>query len=273
MNDKFMNWEEAVLWLKEQPEQVELVRACFYDDPLIKAAERYYQSTEWLAVRRLLPDPPGKVLDIGAGRGISSYALAKDGWETVALEPDSSSIVGAGAIRILAKEAGFNIRIEETWGEKLPFNDKTFDCVHGRQVLHHARDLETFCREVSRVLKKGGVFIATREHVISRREDLDKFLKNHPLHHLYGGENAYLLGEYISSIQGAGIRLSHILNPFQSDINLFPETVDGIKIQIAKKIRLTWHGVIPDILLKFLGERNSEPGRLYTFVGVKTDGK
>src|SRR3989304_10231248 len=102
MNYKPMTWEEAVLWLKQQPDQTELVKACFFDDPLIETAERYYKSSEWEAVRELIPNPQGKALDLGAGRGISSYALAKDGWDTTALEPDKSKIVGAGAIRSLA---------------------------------------------------------------------------------------------------------------------------------------------------------------------------
>jgi hypothetical protein len=42
MNAKAITWEEAVLWLRNQPDQAELVRACFYDDPLPAAAERYY---------------------------------------------------------------------------------------------------------------------------------------------------------------------------------------------------------------------------------------
>jgi len=46
MSARFVSWEEAVLWLREQPEHRELVRACFYDDPLSAAAERYYMSTE-----------------------------------------------------------------------------------------------------------------------------------------------------------------------------------------------------------------------------------
>lgn len=59
--------------------------------------------------------------------------------------------------------------------------------VFARQVLHHARNLEMLCREVSRVLKPHGIFIATREHVISKPEDLARFLKKHPLHQFYGG--------------------------------------------------------------------------------------
>lgn len=273
MKDMRMTWEEAVLWLKAQPDQAELVRACFYDDPLIEAAERYYKSSEWTAVRKFLPGKPGRALDLGAGRGISSYALAKDGWETVALEPDKSVVVGAGAIRSLAREAGLDIRVEETWGEKLPFEDGFFDLVHGRQVLHHAGDLKKLCRETARVLKKGGTFIATREHVISRPEDLERFRKNHPLHDLYGGENAYLLDEYISAIRGAGFRLKHVLNPCESDINLFPDTVEKSRARLAKSFKVPWPGLMPDVLLRFLGWRDDMPGRLYTFVGIKTDGR
>ena len=166
MFNKLLTWEEAVTWLKSQPEHVELVRACFYDDPLLSASERYLSSDEWQAVRALLPAPSGRALDLGSGRGISAFALARDGWETVALEPDPSLIVGAGAIRSLATEAELNIEVVEEWGEQLPFGDDLFDVVHCRQVLHHARDLAKLCEEIYRVLKPGGVFIATREHVI-----------------------------------------------------------------------------------------------------------
>ena len=62
------------------------MRACFFDDPLAAAAERYYRSSEWAAVRALLPPRPGLALDLGSGRGISAYALARDGWRVVALE-------------------------------------------------------------------------------------------------------------------------------------------------------------------------------------------
>jgi SAM-dependent methyltransferase len=221
-----MTWEEAVIWLRRQPDQAALVRACYYDDPLIDAAKRFAGSGEWQAVRALLPGRPGRALDLGAGRGISSYALARDGWRVTALEPDPSGLVGAGAIRSLAAEAGLDITVEGHWGERLPFPDGLFDLVHGRQVLHHAKDLDGFCREVGRVLKRGGIFIGTREHVISRPEDLGAFLEHHPLHRFYGGENAYLLRQYLSAITGGGLSLLKVLGPYDSPINYFPMTDD-----------------------------------------------
>jgi SAM-dependent methyltransferase len=259
-------WEDAVVWLRNQPDRSELVRACFFDDPLYEAAKRYYASTEWIAVRELLTGTHGAALDLGAGRGISSYALARDGWQVSALEPDPSDVVGAGAIRALAREAGLDIRVEEEWGESLPFPNSTFDLVHGRQVLHHARDLKRLCAEVARVLKPGGVFIATREHVISKTEDLSDFLAAHPLHSIYGGEHAYLLDEYLTAIRGSGIILTRVFNPYQSDINLYPETVAGLKRRLAKRMHVP-AVLIPNCSLTVLGAVNRAPGRLYTFVG------
>src|SRR5437016_3057671 len=100
------SWEEAVRWLCQQPDQQELVRACYYDEPRTQAAERFRRSEEWQATRAWLPKHLGRALDVGAGHGISSYALTVDGWRTTALEPDPSSFVGAEAIRRLAIEGG-----------------------------------------------------------------------------------------------------------------------------------------------------------------------
>ena len=96
MSDKMLSWEEAVQWLRDQPEKSELVKFCYYDDPLETAAERFLQSEEWVELVNLLKSKKsGQVLDIGAGRGISSYAFAKSGYEVTALEPNPSLLVGA----------------------------------------------------------------------------------------------------------------------------------------------------------------------------------
>lgn len=267
--ESFSSWEDAVADLKRKSGSEELVRACFYDDPLLEAAERYWQSSEWHSVRSYLSAAAGSALDIGAGRGISAYALARDGWKVTALEPNPSNLVGAGAIRALAVEACLSIEIVQNWGEKLPFENNVFDFVHCRQVLHHARDLGQLCSQIGRVLKPGGMLIATREHVISRKEDLASFLDTHPLHRYYGGEHAYLLREYTDAIERAGLKISDILNPLETPINFYPATREELKVRMASKLCLPFPRLIPDAALTLAGRWINTPGRLFTFVARK----
>lgn len=271
MKDDPLSWEEAVLWLKTQPDHQQTVLDCYYDDPLAESAERFYTSTEWHAVQQILAGvSPGKALDIGAGRGISSYALAKDGWVVTALEPDPSLIVGSGAINQLRETAALNITVVEEYGETLPFADNHFDLVYGRAVLHHADQLKKFCAEMVRVVKPGGIFVATREHVISQKKDLQTFLDSHPLHSLYRGEHAFLLSEYLEAFRQAGLKLTHILPRYDSDINLFPKTQHEIKKRFTEKIGLPAPGwLFKSIIIPMLNRIDATPGRLYTFIGTK----
>jgi hypothetical protein len=122
---------------------------------------------------------------------------------------------------------------------------------------------------VFRVLKPGGYFLAIREHVISQKSDLPQFLDAHPLHNLYGGENAFILKEYKNAITQSGFEKIRILAHYDSDINLFPETQADLKMRFSQKIKMK----IPDwewnLLLKLKNLINHEPGRLYTFIGYK----
>lgn len=281
-NRYFSSWEDAVAWLRQQPEQAQLVTDCYYDDPLIDAADRYWRGDEWGAVRELLAGRLGKALDVGAGRGIASYALAKEGLEVTALEPDSSALVGGGAIRALVAESGLPIRVVEEFSEHLPFADDEFDVVFARAVLHHTQDLGGACREFFRVLKSGGLFIAIREHVISRKEDLPRFLERHLLHRLYGGEHAYLLEQYLAAIGQSGFAHMKVVSPWQSPLNYAPYTLTTLKAELARRAGFGIPGVgrmvstlldrpgVWPLARRMLDRFDRRPGRLYSFVAEKS---
>jgi len=279
-----ITWEEAVLWLRAQPDQQELVRACYFDDPLPEAAARYEASEEWQAVRAILPSKVGIALDLGAGRGISSFALAKAGWQVDALEPDSSAIVGRGAIEHLVNKTAMPIRLLDGFAEQIPAQDDAYDLVFGRQVMHHAHNLQNMCREIFRVLQPGGTFIATREHVISKKEDLQAFLNSHPLNYLYGGENAFLLQEYTEALENAGFQVRYVFGPFDTPINYFPMSRKQwrrtIQAPIARRIGrmftrlllsevLPWNKNIYRSLAQRASQNDNAPGRLYSFFAHK----
>ena len=272
----FASWEDAVAWLVSQPDKQDIVQAGYYDSPLIGAATRFWHSAEWTSVRTYLPTRKGTALDVGAGRGIASFALAKDGWKVTALEPDPSSLVGTGAIKSLASETSLPISVTQEFGERLPFPDASFDLVFARQVLHHARDLSKLCSEISRVLRPGGTFIAVRDHVLQKKSHLQRFLDSHPLHHLYGGENAYLLSEYRQAIADAGLVVDKMLRSFETQIHYDLEQIGDIRTKIEQRMQKIPLGkplasaLLTDrtlrVALKVFARFDARPGSAVSFI-------
>jgi len=271
-------WEDAVRWLRQQPDSRVLVRDSYYDDPLSAAADRYHASGEWQEIRNLLGPAAGRTaLEIGAGRGIASYALAREGFTVTALEPDPSELVGSGAIRSLAAETGLPIAVVQVGSETLPFANASFDVVFARAVLHHVSDLATALAETARVLKPGGTLLAVREHVISRNEDLPAFLASHPLHSRYGGEHAYLLDEYTTAIEANGFVIERCLGPLESPINYWPHDEASLRREIAARFdrvpglpllarAALATPLVGDLLMSLAARFDRRPGRLYSFL-------
>ena len=274
-----LNWEDAVRWYRAQPGNEAEIRNNYFDLPVRQAAARYAQSEEFAEVLRLLgAGKKRQVLDLGAGNGIASFALAQNGWLVTALEPDPSEEVGAGAIKALADETSLPITVVENAGETLPFADASFDAMHARQVLHHAVDLELMLQEAARVLRPGGLLLCTREHVADDEEQLVAFRTEHPLHHLYGGEHAYPLARYLAAFSGAGLRVRETWGPLESILNFFPGTEAQRRVSVAQVANhscfrlghlLGWSRRFREIQLQHHTMHDRTPGRIYSFLAQK----
>ncbi|RIK75634.1 SAM-dependent methyltransferase [candidate division KSB1 bacterium] len=282
--DQRMTVGQVVECFRQMPEKRQLIEHCYLDENLLLAARRFYGSEEFLSimehvVRRGL-HASGLVLDLGGGNGVASLAWNWAGHHVVLMEPDKSDVVGLGAITPLLKQGEYNIKACAAIGESLPFSDNTFDIVYARQILHHVSNLDAVCAEAYRVLKSKRLFIATREHVISKPGDLSAFLGNHPVHQYTGGENAYLLTEYYNALKRAGFKKIEILGPWESVINYYPmsksEFVDRCFKSLRKHIgvRLGQYLAAKRSIQRFYGRyrtvRNQTPGRLYSFLAMRS---
>jgi SAM-dependent methyltransferase len=93
-------------------------------------------------------------LDMGAGGGHVSYALARHARQVIASDLSSEMLA---AVARTAREKGLgNIETVEAPAEHLPFEDETFDFVASRFSAHHWRDFDAGLREARRTLKRGG---------------------------------------------------------------------------------------------------------------------
>jgi SAM-dependent methyltransferase len=267
-------WEQAVQSLIDDPSKGDLVRACYFDPPLLQAAQRYASSQEWTQVRVQIGSIRGRAADIGAGNGIVSFALAQDGFEVVSVEPDPSDLVGAGAIRSVAAQSSLPIEVRAGVGEALPLEDNEVDLILVRQVLHHAKDLEQFCKEIARCVKSGGVVITLRDHVVSGPEQMQAFFDAHPLHSTYGGENAFTRDAYRAALTRAGLKIQREIGPLESVINFAPLSLDDLRNEIAKRLGFLGavarfalaSDAIMRMVLPILSRLDRRPGRLVSYV-------
>lgn len=110
---------------------------------------------QWLYAHRVrwveaaVGRPPGRVLDVGCGRGLLLRAFQRRGWEVQGTE--LSEAAAAYAREVL----GLQVSIGELAG--LGFPAGHFDAVTLWHVLEHLPDPQLLLAEVRRILKPGGV--------------------------------------------------------------------------------------------------------------------
>jgi ubiquinone/menaquinone biosynthesis C-methylase UbiE len=93
------------------------------------------------------------VLDYGCGTGKSTQELKSRGALVTAFDISLTRLKDAKGH--LTSEDRSHTKFVAAAAERLPFIDKKFDAIIGKQILHHL-ELEVAAREISRVLKPGG---------------------------------------------------------------------------------------------------------------------
>ncbi len=99
--------------------------------------------------RAIAPQPGERILDIAAGTGTSSAALARNGAEVIGVD------ISEGMIE-LARKRHKNLTFEVANAERLPFGDDEFDVVTISFGLRNIEDPHTALAEMYRVMKPGG---------------------------------------------------------------------------------------------------------------------
>jgi len=119
----------------------------------------------------LLADAKGAVLEIGFGTGLNIPHYSEQVHKIVAVDPNF------GMSRLAQKrikEAEIEVEQKALGGERLPFEDHTFDCVVSTFTLCSIDDVNQALSEAYRVLKPSGRFLFL-EHGLSPEPNVQKW--------------------------------------------------------------------------------------------------
>jgi ubiquinone/menaquinone biosynthesis C-methylase UbiE len=118
--------------------------------------------------RQLLRGLSGRVVEVGAGSGVSFAAYPRSVSEIIALEPEPN-------LRKLAERAGESaalpVRVLDAVAEQIPVPDASVDAVVFAGVLCSVADPHRVLGEARRVLRPGGE-LRFYEHVVARNARL-----------------------------------------------------------------------------------------------------
>jgi SAM-dependent methyltransferase len=114
------------------------------------------------------------VLEVGCGAGVDLARFAKGGATVCGVDLTASAIALA---RANFDQQGLTGRFEVADGERLPFDDQTFDLVYAHGVVQYTANPQQLVNECHRVLKSGGQAIFQVYNRVSWLNALSKLMK------------------------------------------------------------------------------------------------
>lgn len=149
VDDKAINLS---VWLAERPSSDQVTPQAkqdylelTYSEQRLPRSDYPSHLTRWLATRVF--SQPGRLLDVGCGRGEYLKTFAHLGFEVAGVDSAQSA-------RIMAQ--GFRVEVVDIEQERLPFPDASFDYVYSKSVIEHLQKPGNMLAECFRVLRPGG---------------------------------------------------------------------------------------------------------------------
>jgi 2-polyprenyl-3-methyl-5-hydroxy-6-metoxy-1,4-benzoquinol methylase len=100
---------------------------------------------------------PGRLLDVGCGRGDFLHMMSKRGWEVHGVDFDPAAAMAAKALY------GLNVRVGTL--TDVIFSGDRFDVVTASHVLEHVPDPQEFLKQCRLLLKDGGMLLLKTPNV------------------------------------------------------------------------------------------------------------
>ncbi len=115
-----------------------------------------------------------RMLEIGCGVGYGAFYLAHHAREVTAIDVQQPKLEQAA--RLFRRD---NVRFLPAQGSRLAFPDASFECVGTFQVIEHIPEpeLETFVREIARVLTSEGVLVVSTLNLDHNCKDPATYVK------------------------------------------------------------------------------------------------
>lgn len=147
------------------------------NNPLRVLEQRF--EVRWMRKAHPIPEKT-KVLEVGCGRGAGADLIRKSFHPSslYALDLDVNMVVMAK--EYLSRRNGSKVSLTAGDVLRLPIKDHILDAVFGFGVLHHVPDWRGALREISRVLKPGGLYFIEELYPTLYQNMITKHILLHP---------------------------------------------------------------------------------------------
>jgi ubiquinone/menaquinone biosynthesis C-methylase UbiE len=203
------------------------------------------------------------LLDIATGGGHTANAFAPLVSRVTAVDLTAEML--AAAENFIKNNGHQNVEFIQGDAEQLPFPDESFDIVTCRIAPHHFPHVDSFIKEVHRVLKPNGQFLLD-DNVVPENKEYDQFYNTIEKLRDYSHFRAWKKSEWIQKLEDSGLEIFEWYRfektfRFESwcanmklpepEKNQLTQLVIKASKEIQKKFRIQ---IENDIIISFVGE-------------------